>query len=237
MKASSRIPWSRGLFEGAVIVISILLAFVIDAWWDGVQERTVERRELENLAAELHQNRPALDNAIFGQELIERGIEELVAVLKAHSEESVTPVPASLLAALVGTPSYRPASGAMESVLNSGRLALISDKELRDMIGGWPGVWQDAVEHQSLQFEHTYLRTVPWLVENDVQIDPSLFPNRGGVLQGEVMATEIIRIEVRPGFQTLVGVRHSNARSFLRDLRRLRDYEDRMLDLIELSTN
>ena len=92
-------------------------------------------------------------------------------------------------------------------------------------------------EHQSLQFEHTYFRTVPWLVENDVQVGATLFPNRGPILQGEVRAPAIIRIEARLGFQTLVGVRHSNARSLVRDLRRLRDYEDRMLALIELSVN
>jgi len=51
------------------------------------------------------------------------------------------------------------------------------------------------------------------------------------------MASVIIRIEARPGFQTLVGVRHSNARSLVRDLKRLRDYEDRMLTLIELWVN
>ena len=234
---SKQVPWLRITVEGVVIVASILLAFGIDAWWDGAQQRSAERSELEGLAAELRENRAALDNAIVSQEGIEGHIEQLVSILELHSEASVTPVPAPLLAALVATPSYRPASGAMESVLNSGRLAHVRDRELRDMIGGWPGVWADAVEHQALQFEHTYSRTVPWLVENDVQIAASLFTDRGPILRGEAMASEIVRIEVRPGFQTLVGVRHSNARSLVRDLRRLRDYEDRMLALIELSVS
>ena len=34
-----QIPWLRVFVEGVVIVGSILLAFGIDAWWDGVQER------------------------------------------------------------------------------------------------------------------------------------------------------------------------------------------------------
>jgi hypothetical protein len=38
MSATKQIPWVRLLVEGAVIVGSILLAFGIDAWWDGVQE-------------------------------------------------------------------------------------------------------------------------------------------------------------------------------------------------------
>ena len=36
---SRPIPWLRVFAEGAVIVVSILLAFGIDAWWEGRQER------------------------------------------------------------------------------------------------------------------------------------------------------------------------------------------------------
>jgi len=34
-----QIPWLGVFVEGVVIVGSILLAFGIDAWWDGRQER------------------------------------------------------------------------------------------------------------------------------------------------------------------------------------------------------
>ncbi len=51
MKA--QIPWLRVFVEGAVIVGSILLAFVIDAWWDGVQERELEREYLGRLVQDL----------------------------------------------------------------------------------------------------------------------------------------------------------------------------------------
>ena len=50
MKTS--IPWTRVFLEGAVIVASILLAFGIEAWWDGRQERAEERDALEALAAD-----------------------------------------------------------------------------------------------------------------------------------------------------------------------------------------
>ena len=33
----AQIPWLRVRVEGVVIVGSILLAFGIDAWWDGMQ--------------------------------------------------------------------------------------------------------------------------------------------------------------------------------------------------------
>ena len=45
---TQRVPWFRVLVEGVVIVGSILLAFGIDAWWDG---RQVDARRVELLHA------------------------------------------------------------------------------------------------------------------------------------------------------------------------------------------
>src|SRR3970040_2213054 len=47
------IPWTRLLAEGAMIVVSILLAFAIDAWWDSAQERSKEDSYLRQLASDL----------------------------------------------------------------------------------------------------------------------------------------------------------------------------------------
>ena len=48
-----QIPWLRVFVEGVVIVGSILLAFGIDAWWDGVQERRLELEYAERLKDDL----------------------------------------------------------------------------------------------------------------------------------------------------------------------------------------
>ena len=50
---ASPIPWLRVFVEGVVIVGSILLAFGIDAWWEGRQERAEEQQLLTNLQQEL----------------------------------------------------------------------------------------------------------------------------------------------------------------------------------------
>ena len=43
--------WSRILAEGSAIVVSILLAFAIQAWWEGRQSRALEQDTLDQLAA------------------------------------------------------------------------------------------------------------------------------------------------------------------------------------------
>ena len=46
---TKQLPWLRVFVEGVVIVGSILLAFGIDAAWEGGQERTLERDYLDRL--------------------------------------------------------------------------------------------------------------------------------------------------------------------------------------------
>jgi hypothetical protein len=53
MQVENNIPWKRLTAEGAAIVVSILLAFWIDAWWDDRAERTLVRESLEAIEVEL----------------------------------------------------------------------------------------------------------------------------------------------------------------------------------------
>ena len=54
------INWKRIAVEAAAIVVSILLAFAIDAWWDDRQERIEEREVLLGLKSEFSRYRDDL---------------------------------------------------------------------------------------------------------------------------------------------------------------------------------
>jgi hypothetical protein len=56
MTATSRIPWLRLITEAAAIVLSILAAFAIDAWWDDVQQQKHLRSVLGILEAGFSEN-------------------------------------------------------------------------------------------------------------------------------------------------------------------------------------
>ena len=49
--------WKRLLVEGVVIVVSILLAFAIDAWWDERQQLSDAEDQVERVVAELQSKR------------------------------------------------------------------------------------------------------------------------------------------------------------------------------------
>ena len=50
MSDAARRPSTTRLAEGAVIVLSILVAFGLDAWWDYAKQRDAETDHLRALA-------------------------------------------------------------------------------------------------------------------------------------------------------------------------------------------
>ena len=57
-----QVPWLRILTEGFAIMVSILLAFGIQAWWEDQQERAVERALLTGLVEDLRLDSTDYDN-------------------------------------------------------------------------------------------------------------------------------------------------------------------------------
>ena len=60
----SGIQWRRILVESVAVVLSILVAFLIDAWWDSHQEGLRERELLEGLLTDFEASRPGLENRL-----------------------------------------------------------------------------------------------------------------------------------------------------------------------------
>ena len=52
------------LGEALTITVSILLAFAIDAWWDGVQESNLDDAHLASVLREMKTTSELLDDAI-----------------------------------------------------------------------------------------------------------------------------------------------------------------------------
>ncbi len=64
--SNRKIPWPRVLVEGVVIVGSILLAFGIEAWWDGLQALRIEATMVWAVIDEVEANRRGLETAVAG---------------------------------------------------------------------------------------------------------------------------------------------------------------------------
>ena len=128
---SRRIPWLRVSGEALVIVASILLAFGLQAWWEGRTDRQTERTVLNELHTSLSADLELLELRLDRF----RRIESRVASLLTHLE-SGAPY-ADSLDAYFGT-AYSVLRtelnmGAYESLKSQG-LGLLSDQSLRSHV-------------------------------------------------------------------------------------------------------
>jgi len=130
--------WVRALMEGAVIVGSILLAFLIQAWWDESRDRAEERQALGALASEFRDALVLLER----QSLLTDSIVAAVEIIHEWTGPSADPRHADSLAVLLPTvtrlPGFAPPSGTLDALLGSGDLRLIENDSLRAALASFP---------------------------------------------------------------------------------------------------
>jgi hypothetical protein len=136
--AAPRIPWSRVMLEGVVIVFSILLAFGIDAWWDGRADREETREGLEAIRIEMLENLDLLDEHAQFCTQVSGATEALLSLMGPSPEEisadSVVDLVGRALTSAIGN---RLSTTALDAMIAEGQFASIESAELRRDLGGW----------------------------------------------------------------------------------------------------
>ena len=148
MSDNRNIEWRRLLLDGAAIVVSILLAFSIDAWWDDHNERVEERRILDALKLEFQSNAEAIPAFILRHQQSASHAQALLEALKAIKPDGVLQYPAARVGQALGHNSTDPQSGALDAILQSGELRYISNPAIRERLSAWPQLVVDATENE-----------------------------------------------------------------------------------------
>ena len=132
--------------ESVVIVLSILLAFAIDAGWDELQERRDEREVLQALLLEFEANREEAAGVIALHERNSR----LIAVAHARTPTQTAALSpdsvSATLAALASPRTFDAIRGTLDALIGSGRLQLLSDPELARSLTVFLNLVDDSAE-------------------------------------------------------------------------------------------
>ena len=126
------------LVQAASILVSILAAFAIDAWWTDSQEQEQLLGQLETLEVELVQVKRDLS---YERKKLE-GIRSAIASLLEKTMPEPEETPFEQLGRLLdlsfrhGTIELR--SGAVEAMIASGNIGEIDSAELMALLAGWP---------------------------------------------------------------------------------------------------
>ena len=171
----------RVLAEGLVIVVSILLAFALDAWWDLSRQKQEMSEVLGALDAEFSEVQVELD-------MIEGRNQDVIAAADAILNQLRSGdggVPTALLGDLLRVPTTSSAQGALAALIASGRLDLVQSRELQTLLAGWSSVLQDVQEDEAAAERFVYGELLPYLTEV-APVGPALSLRVGGDPDGVV---------------------------------------------------
>lgn len=134
---TQQVRWTRLLAEGGVIVGSILLAFAVDAWWDGRRDDAETQEQLEAVAAELGGNIEILKQYLAGCERRLETARQFLGLMGPSpgplAQDSLTVL---LRGVLVGPPSALRTS-ALGLMAAGGRFASIQSPSLQRDLNAW----------------------------------------------------------------------------------------------------
>jgi hypothetical protein len=130
---NNRVPWVRVVAEAVAIVVSILLAFGIQAWWDGLQDRARERLTLRSLVAATEANLQRVDSAIAYDSISNERMARALNLVRSGQ----VPIPDSVALMVwrgAWYSDFHPLTAAYSTSAASGELLLVQNDQIRARI-------------------------------------------------------------------------------------------------------
>ncbi len=200
-------PWLRVFVEGTVIVGSILLAFGIEAWWDGRGEAQRRSVLISGLVADFAEAEAELDGAMDAHDLVQNATARWLRLARSTSPSpDLTAVADSLISQMLFTGQFDPPRGSIEALLNAGDISVLADAELGEMLTAWPAQVAAFSEREQNAINVYHAWVIPYLMSADVPIaDLTWYPHGLG-------------LELGPEFEFPVEPRHTQGYSLLSDV-------------------
>jgi hypothetical protein len=209
---SSKQRWAQMAAEGLVIVGSILLAYAIDAWWDDHQSNQEEQEIVAGLITEFKTHRDTLMRV--KQAHLER-LDHVELILQSSATGQWTHPTVSIdhaLTALLIPATTDLGNGVRNALVSGGRLALLSDGQLRLQLANWEGVIDEVSDDENMSRDLVKDMILPYFARHSIPvnlgvagIDPQGAPRRQ--TRGDVAAIHRL---LRDGeFTTLVETRYA----------------------------
>ena len=234
MSRTGQIPWARIVAEGLAIIASILLAFAIQAWWDGVQHRNEERNVLLGLRDDFADN----DTEVAGQIRLRTTLVEIARDLTAQVElappRGELMVSDSIFVGLLTSPTFDPITSTLDAALSSGQVALIQSTAARRHLADWRRVLVGLHENELAVRDVIHSFLAPEL-SSLTRLGPAsaLLADRMVNGLGVSGASESRLLGTTSRLEGAVGLYLFNSALVQRDLRRIQEIQRDLLDVLE----
>jgi hypothetical protein len=135
--------WRDALRDVVLIVASIIIAFMLDAWWDNRED---SRRANKHLAALEHEFAGILVNLQSDRADLTRAMvatRALIGEMGGRQPESFADSLSGLINSSYDVGIYLSQGGALSAILSSGDILLIRDDSLSYLLAQWPLVVEE----------------------------------------------------------------------------------------------
>ena len=140
---ASRSDLQRSILNGAGIVLSILLAFAIDASWEARSEHQQEEALMEGLRQEFAVNLEGLDRMVAEFHRQDSLLARFFDMPTPATEEEARREVGRFTLALLWADDFDPSMASLEMILSAGRLDLIFESELGALLWTWKRQFED----------------------------------------------------------------------------------------------
>jgi hypothetical protein len=214
MSTNDSIPWKRTSAEGVTIVISIVLAFAIDAWWDERQERRDELEILDRLQAELSVNIERIDRVgVFRTLKIEYAVDlfDLIGEAQAQGDDTID-VPIMMLMHLADSSTFEADIPVLEGLIRSGRLEIVEDQNVLAAVAMWESGLRNYTEVAIRERQNTDNRFLPALYARGDVAQVLMRLDGSAALRAEPDPHDVTTLHIDNQLKALVAERTENAR-------------------------
>jgi len=199
----------RLITESAVIVFSVLVAFGLDAWWDGRQARASAQDYVESVEEELDEISGRIERSIRLARVAEDASRAWLGEAHVLPPDSLN----SLLGGMVMWATADLTVPSIRALLSSGAIDLIQDGQLRAWIQSFPTEVQDFEEEEQGSIAFIDGSFVPYLAAHGVSLGNSNPLGMG--LQGRAPPSLVTSLVNDWGFEALVVWRATKARDVI----------------------
>ena len=136
------------LSEGITIVLSILVAFALDSWWDNYTVARDVEIGIRAVSEELVDVEQHLGSRIAAYNQAIEYLSQALALIESVEQNQIVRVPDKLMAGALYTPTISPPAGALSAFLDSNLLSAVANRDLRHRIGELPSQFEDGADDE-----------------------------------------------------------------------------------------
>ncbi|MGB6035604.1 MAG: DUF6090 family protein [Cryomorphaceae bacterium] len=152
--------------EIVLVVIGILIAVGINNWNIETGNRSQEVKILNQLLVEYETNLEEIDKKIEMRNLIMKSVEQLIYYADNGIDAALLDSVSFHFNRTKYDPTFDPANGVTNELLNSGKFYLIQNEELKSELTSWSGAAGELIEQEQLTAKLVYQDYIPYLIEN-----------------------------------------------------------------------